>query len=70
MNENLVLKMNLLGGMNQYVIDLGDEEAWLWWIELVPDEATEDDLEFIANDRELWTDVCRLFGKIVRMYGE
>lgn len=68
MNEDLVLKMNILGGMNQYVIDLGDEEAWEWWIEVFPDEATEDDLKEIADDLELWTDVCKLFGKIIAIY--
>lgn len=70
MDEMLILKMNLLGGMNQYVIDLGDEEAWEWWITVVPDELTEEDMEFIVNDRELWTDVCTLFGKIVKTYLE
>ena len=70
MDKMLILKMNLLGDMNRYVINLGDEEAWEWWITVVPDEMTEDDLEFIANDRELWTDVCTLFGKIVKTYLE
>lgn len=70
MNEMLILKMNLLGGMNTYVRDLGDEEAWDLWITIVPDEVTEDDLEYIANDKELWTDVCVLFGEIVKNYSE
>lgn len=70
MDEMLMLKMNLLGGMNAYVRDLGDEEAWDLWITIVPDEVTEDGLEYIANDQELWTDACVLFGEIVKNYSE
>ena len=70
MDEMLMLKMNILGGMNDYVRDFGDEEAWDLWITIVPDEMTEDDLEYIANNQELWIDVCILFGKIVKNYSE
>lgn len=65
MNETLLLKMNLLGGMNQYIIDMGDEDVWLTWIMLVPDQCTEDDLISIAEDDELWKEVCSLFGRLV-----
>ena len=59
-------RIELLKGMNQYIIDLGDEEAWYDWIGVgVPDEATEDDYEFIADDIEAWVGVCQLFGQLV-----
>lgn len=65
-NEVKVLKMNILGGMNEYILNLGDEDIWETWIALgVPDAATEDDLEFIATDEETWVEVCRLFGRLV-----
>ena len=70
MDEMLMLKMNLLGGMNAYIRDLGDEEIWNLWITIMPDEVTEDGLEYIANDEELWTDACVLFGEIVKNYSE
>lgn len=70
MNEMSILKQNILGGMNAYVRDLGDEEAWDLWITIVPDEVTEDDLEYIANDQKLWIDACVLFGEIVKNYSE
>ena len=70
MDEMSILKQNILGGMNAYVRDLGDEEAWDLWITIMPDEATEDDLEYIANNQELWTDICVLFGEIVKNYSE
>lgn len=65
MSEMTTLKMNLLGGMNEYIKEMGDESIWMRWIMLVPDECTEDDLQFIAEDEELWTDTCKLFGKLV-----
>lgn len=68
--EMSILKQNILGGMNAYVRDLGDEEAWDLWITIMPDEVTEDGLEYIANDQELWTDACVLFGEIVKNYSE
>lgn len=66
MNEITVLKMNLLGGMNEYIKEIGDEEIWESWINLVPDEATEDDLQFIAEDEILWKNACSLFGRLTQ----
>lgn len=62
-------KMILLASMDNYICNiLGDESAWMSWIQIVPDECTEDDLEFIADDEELWKDTCKLFGKLVEKY--
>lgn len=67
----LVLRMNLVGGMNEYIKCLNDETAYYdYWIEVVPDECTEEDLESIAESDELFNDVCKLFGFIIRHYGE
>ena len=64
-------RIELLKGMNQYVIDLGDEEAYDTWFTLgVPDEATDDDYECIAEDLALWVYVCKIFGDIVKEYDE
>ena len=44
-NEDLILRMNILGGMNSFVLALGDEDILEGWITYgVQDEATEDDL--------------------------
>lgn len=65
--EMIVLKMNLLGGMNAYIIESGDESVWESWIMGgVPDGATEQDLLEIAKDEESWVDCCTLFGKLVK----
>lgn len=65
--EMKTLKMNILGGMHEYIKELGDEGIYETWIEVVPDEPTEDDLAFIAADSDLWRDVCLLFGGLVEM---
>lgn len=62
-------RIELLKGMNQYIIDFGDEELYNEWFRCgVPDEATEDDYEFIAGDTEEWAYVCQLFGRLIRDY--
>ena len=67
MTELTLLKMNLLGVMDSYVRELGDENIWEVWIAIgVPDGATEDDLQFIAEDDELWRDTCDLFGRLIK----
>lgn len=65
--EMSILKQNILGGMDSYIRELGDEDIWEVWIANgVPDEATEDDLRFIAEDDELWRDTCGLFGQLIK----
>ena len=61
------IKINLLKEMNKYICEvIGDEECWEIWIGCgVPDEATEDDYKFIANDEEEWKRICKLFGNLI-----
>ena len=65
--EMSILKQNILGGMDSYIRELGDEDIWEVLIANgVPDGATEDDLRFIAEDDELWRDTCDLFGRLIK----
>ena len=36
----------------------------------MPDEATEEDLQGIAEDDEQFNDVCILFGKLIKKFGD
>ena len=64
-------RIELLKRMNQYIIDLGDEEVYDTWFSCgVPDEPTEDDYEFIADNIEEWVYVCQLFGRLIGEYEE
>lgn len=64
-----VLRMNLVGGMNEYVKCMNDENAYMSWIMLVPDEATEEDLQDIAEDDEMFQETVDLFNRLVKRYG-
>ena len=64
-------RIQLLKQMNQYIIDLGDEVVYDGWFSLgVPDEPTEEDYESIAEEREIWVYVCKLFGQLIKDYDE
>lgn len=66
--ELIQLRMNMLGGMNSYVLEqIGDEDITDYWRqEGVPDEADEDILRDIAEDDESWTHICKVFGYCVQ----
>jgi len=57
--------------MNAEIIDLGDELYWLDWITLgVPDEATEEDFEWYADDLEEYELLKKLFKAIMKEANE
>ena len=60
-------RIEIAKAMNKYIINLGDEEIWESWITLgIPDCPSEEDYEFIASDDDEWTDLCKLFGILVK----
>lgn len=67
--EQKQLRMNILGGMNEYVRNyISDENVIEHWLEEgCPDECTEDDLEFMATDEDTFMNACKLFGWICGM---
>ena len=67
MFDEKILKMNLLGGMHDYVMHCIQDENLQdeWLTNGVPDEPSEEDLEFIANDKHEFAEVVYLFGKLV-----
>ena len=74
MSESLMLKANILGGMNSYIVnEIGDDDIYDKWIQVVPDECSEneDALFDIAMDIELWIDAVNLFAELVKeSYGK
>ena len=54
-----------LKAMNDFIIELGDEDIYMDWILVVPDESTPDDFNDIGENIELYNEVCRLFAKLV-----
>ena len=67
MNEIKQLRMNIMGGMNAYVLDLGDEDILDFWFRNgLPDEVTEEMLAEYAEDDEIWLAVVQAFASVVR----
>lgn len=51
--------------MNDYIINLGDEDIWMEWIALgVPDGPTDEDFEYF-EDEETFKELCELFDKCI-----
>jgi hypothetical protein len=67
MDEIKLLRMNIMGGMHSYVLELGDEDLLDYWFTYgLPDEVTEEMLAEYAEDDDIWIGVVQAFAKIVR----
>lgn len=67
MNEIKQLRMNIMGGMNAYVLELGDEDILDFWFAYgLPDEVTEEMLAEYAEDEEIWMNVIQAFASVIR----
>lgn len=63
------LRVDFLKQMDFYVrFHISDDIATEMWLLIFPDEADEEELLEIADDNELWTDCCVLFGKLTRKF--
>ena len=60
--------------MDNYIREnVSDENSIEWWLTLgVPDNASEEDFEFIAQDEYFFDTCCRMFSSLVveETYGE
>ncbi len=65
--NNTVLRANILGGMNEYILKcIGDENIHMTWLTGgVPDGADEDELMEIAEDKAEFERIAYLFGNLV-----
>lgn len=65
-HEQVILRANILGGMNSYIINLGDEDILeTWLLDGVPDGCTEEELMEIAEDKTEFERITYLFGNMV-----
>jgi len=65
--EAKILRANLLGGMDSYIRELGDEEIWWDWIaEGVPDECDEETLMEIAEEESEFIRITKFFYDLVK----
>lgn len=59
------LRKDLVKQMHNYIIDIGDEDIYDIWIMVMPDEPTDEDFEWFADDVNEFRDLCKTFGKLV-----
>lgn len=52
--------------MHQDIIDLGDEELYMVWIMMVPDEPSEWDFVDIAEDEEFFEECVTLYKRLMK----
>ena len=69
MNEIKQLRMNIMGGMNAYVLETVDDENTLefWYTYGIPKDATEGMLAKWAENDEVWLEVVHAFADVLRM---
>ena len=63
-------RYTLIAAMSHIILSLNDENAYLEWIEIVPDQADADDIMDIAEDDELYRWTAKLFRRLLRAYGD
>ena len=66
--DNIEDMAEIVKAMNTIVRGLNDEYAYYDWIDIVPDEATDDDFKDIAENDEILTDTLRRFKYIIAKY--
>lgn len=66
--DNILLRANLLGGMDAYILDvIGDEFITeRWQMCGIPDDCDEDDLMEIAEDEDEFKRICNLWNNLIR----
>ena len=65
-NEDVEARLDRLNEMNAHEFET--DEAYVYWIENgIPDEASEDDIRFIAENVEIYNEVCEAFDKAKEM---
>ena len=60
-NEMKILRANIMGGMNEYIKEIGDDDIWDIWITVFPDECSEEELIEMAENNIIWLDVINHF---------
>ena len=70
--SDLELKIKILKEMNNHIIEeIGDDEITDYWLTYgVPDEASEDDYQFIAENWDCWSDTLKTFTRCLIMNNE
>lgn len=61
-------RADFVRSMNNIMVHMNDEDAYMKWIQVVPDGATQDDFEVIADNEELFDSTMYLFKDLMERY--
>lgn len=61
-------RADFVRSMNNIMVHMNDENAYMKWIQVVPDGATQDDFEAIADNEELFDSTVYLFKDLMDRY--
>ena len=66
----VIEKFEILKAMNLLVKSMNNEDAYEEWVYTVPDEASDDDLMYIAADEDetVYLEACQVFRRICHNY--
>ena len=61
-------RADFVRSMNNIMVHMNDENAYMKWITVVPDGADEEDFKAIADDEELFDETVYLFKYLMERY--
>ena len=69
MNNSIILKANILGGLNDYILNVigNDDVTDNWLANGIPDAATEEDLIKIAEDEKQFAEIVYYAGYLIHL---
>ena len=67
-SKEVLRKYDIVKGMNEIVKSMNNEDAYMTWIYIVPDEASDEDLMDISYDEELFSDTVEYFKTIMKEF--
>ena len=62
-------RITQLNFMHRLMVEANDENIYMAWILLMPDEPTDEDIEDIAEDDEAYNECFDLFVKLIAKKG-
>ena len=54
--------------MHQIMLSMNNEDAYMSWIYTMPDQPTEEDFEYFADDDDEYNDLRETFDRIFKRY--
>lgn len=68
-DQTIKSRVQQLKKWNEEIMNIDDEEAYYGhWILIVPDEATQEDFEEMAEDLEFYEEVKELYTKLIKLF--